>query len=179
MSKNSVLQLRIFCIKQCYCDPCIYCSFHGNKEEALLSERPSYICFVVLVFLWTVSFSMLARFGCGHFAQWGVLLSERADCRLLLYLAFNLKVITNEFLTAQRVKFGVKTIRRTYLMLVASAATRKDYRRESIIKYIMPVLYFLLAFLQRLKRLTHCGRVTQICVFTLQLCRTGDADLRF
>jgi len=21
--------------------------------------------------------------------------------------------------------------------------------------------------------LTHCGRVTQICVFTLQLCRTG------
>ena len=27
--------------------------------------------------------------------------------------------------------------------------------------------------------LTHFGRVTQICVFTLQLCRTGDADLRF
>jgi len=27
--------------------------------------------------------------------------------------------------------------------------------------------------------LTHCGLVTQICVFTLQLCRTGDADLRF
>ena len=27
--------------------------------------------------------------------------------------------------------------------------------------------------------LTHCGRVTQICVFTLQLYRTGDADLRF
>jgi len=27
--------------------------------------------------------------------------------------------------------------------------------------------------------LTHCGRVTQVCVFTLQLCRTGDADLRF
>ena len=27
--------------------------------------------------------------------------------------------------------------------------------------------------------LTHCGRVTQICVLTLQLCRTGDADLRF
>jgi len=27
--------------------------------------------------------------------------------------------------------------------------------------------------------LTHCGRVTQICVFILQLCRTGDADLRF
>jgi len=27
--------------------------------------------------------------------------------------------------------------------------------------------------------LTHCGRVTQICVFTLQLCRTGEADLRF
>ena len=27
--------------------------------------------------------------------------------------------------------------------------------------------------------LIHCGRVTQICVFTLQLCRTGDADLHF
>ena len=30
-----------------------------------------------------------------------------------------------------------------------------------------------------LKCLTHCGRVTQICAFTLQLCRTGDEDLRF
>jgi hypothetical protein len=29
------------------------------------------------------------------------------------------------------------------------------------------------------KVLTHCGLVTQICGFTLQLCRTGDADLRF
>ena len=29
------------------------------------------------------------------------------------------------------------------------------------------------------RSLTHCGRVTQICVFALQLCRTGDADLRF
>jgi len=29
-------------------------------------------------------------------------------------------------------------------------------------------------------QLTHYGgRVTQICVFALQLCRTGDADLRF
>ena len=28
-------------------------------------------------------------------------------------------------------------------------------------------------------RLTHCGRVTQICVFTFQPCRTGDANLRF
>ena len=27
--------------------------------------------------------------------------------------------------------------------------------------------------------LAHCGRVTQICVFTFQLCRTVDADLRF
>jgi len=29
------------------------------------------------------------------------------------------------------------------------------------------------------KLLTHCGRVTQICVYTLQLCKTGDANLRF
>jgi len=27
--------------------------------------------------------------------------------------------------------------------------------------------------------LTHCGRVTQICAFTLQLCKTDDANLRF
>jgi len=27
--------------------------------------------------------------------------------------------------------------------------------------------------------LTHCGRVTQICVFTLQLCKTDEANLRF
>jgi len=29
------------------------------------------------------------------------------------------------------------------------------------------------------KHLTHCGPVTQICVFTLQLCKTDDAILRF
>ena len=29
------------------------------------------------------------------------------------------------------------------------------------------------------RHLKHCGRVAQICVFTLQLCRTGEADLRF
>jgi len=27
--------------------------------------------------------------------------------------------------------------------------------------------------------LTHCGRVKQICVFTFQPCKTGDANLRF
>ena len=27
--------------------------------------------------------------------------------------------------------------------------------------------------------LTHWGQVTQICVFTLQLCKTDDANLRF
>ena len=27
--------------------------------------------------------------------------------------------------------------------------------------------------------LTHWGRVTQVCVFTLQLCKTDDANLRF
>ena len=30
-----------------------------------------------------------------------------------------------------------------------------------------------------LRYLTHWGRVTQICVFTLQLCKTDDANLRF
>ena len=27
--------------------------------------------------------------------------------------------------------------------------------------------------------LTHCGPVTQICVFTLQLCKTDEANLPF
>jgi hypothetical protein len=27
--------------------------------------------------------------------------------------------------------------------------------------------------------LTHCGRVTEIYVFTFQPCRTGDVNLRF
>jgi len=27
--------------------------------------------------------------------------------------------------------------------------------------------------------LPHCGPVTQICAFTLQLCKTDDANLRF
>ena len=27
--------------------------------------------------------------------------------------------------------------------------------------------------------LIHCGRVMQICVYTLQLCKTDDANLRF
>ena len=27
--------------------------------------------------------------------------------------------------------------------------------------------------------LTHCGPVKQICVFTLQLCKTDEANLRF
>ena len=26
--------------------------------------------------------------------------------------------------------------------------------------------------------LPHCGGVTQICIFTLQLCKTDEADLR-
>jgi hypothetical protein len=29
------------------------------------------------------------------------------------------------------------------------------------------------------EELTHWGRVTQICVFTLQLCKTDDANLCF
>jgi len=28
-------------------------------------------------------------------------------------------------------------------------------------------------------QLTHCGPTTQICVFTLQMCETDDANLRF
>ena len=34
-------------------------------------------------------------------------------------------------------------------------------------------------FKNQASNLTHCGRVTQICVFTLQLCKTNDANLRF
>ena len=39
MLRNSVLQLRICSIMQCYCVLCICCSFHGNKQEAILSEQ--------------------------------------------------------------------------------------------------------------------------------------------
>ena len=35
------------------------------------------------------------------------------------------------------------------------------------------------SYICRTEILTHCGRVTQICVFTFQPCRTGDANLRF
>jgi hypothetical protein len=37
----------------------------------------------------------------------------------------------------------------------------------------------LAAFWVTFPLLKHCGRVTQICVFTLQLCRMCDANLRF
>ena len=37
----------------------------------------------------------------------------------------------------------------------------------------------LLSYLFYLKILTHCGRVTQICVYTLQLCKMDDTNLRF
>jgi len=36
-----------------------------------------------------------------------------------------------------------------------------------------------IGFCVRSTFLTHCGPVTQICVFTLQLCKTDDANLRF
>ena len=41
MLKNSILQLRIFSVKQCYCALFICCSFHGNKQEALQSDLPT------------------------------------------------------------------------------------------------------------------------------------------
>jgi len=34
-------------------------------------------------------------------------------------------------------------------------------------------------FIPTAQYLTHCGRVKQICVFTLLLCKTDDANLRF
>jgi len=33
--------------------------------------------------------------------------------------------------------------------------------------------------IKHILHLTHCGPVTKICVFTLQLCETDDANLRF
>ena len=39
--KNSVLQLRIFSIKYCYCALCFFCSFYGSKYEALLLKQPT------------------------------------------------------------------------------------------------------------------------------------------
>jgi len=51
-----------------------------------------------------------------------------------------------------------------------------------VLFYVLFVCKCVLYYCHRVStqlQLTHCGRVTQICVFTLQLCRTGDADLRF
>ena len=42
--KNSGLKLSICSIKQPYCAFCICCGFHGNKQEALLLERPTCVC---------------------------------------------------------------------------------------------------------------------------------------
>jgi len=50
---------------------------------------------------------------------------------------------------------------------------------EEVSKYCFKVLLEANSFARLMIFLTHCGRVTQICVFTLQLSRTGEADLRF
>jgi len=49
--------------------------------------------------------------------------------------------------------------------------------KVEIFTYVMYVCTFVNRCLRYI--LTHCGRVTQICVFPLQLCRMGEADLRF
>ena len=41
--KKSIVQLRICSINQCYCTISIFCSCHGNKQEALLSEQFTYV----------------------------------------------------------------------------------------------------------------------------------------
>ena len=46
MLKNSALYLTICSINQCYCALCICCSFHGNKQEVLLPEQPTYILYL-------------------------------------------------------------------------------------------------------------------------------------
>lgn len=50
MLNTSVLQLRIFGIKQCYCALCTWFYFHGKKEEALLSDLSMYNCFPSLLY---------------------------------------------------------------------------------------------------------------------------------
>jgi len=45
--RSSILELRICSIKQHYCTLCICCSFHGNEQEALLSEQPT--CYLELL----------------------------------------------------------------------------------------------------------------------------------
>jgi len=39
--------------------------------------------------------------------------------------------------------------------------------------------YYVIRTLHVLLTLTHCGPVTQICVFTLQLRKTDEANMRF
>ena len=43
---------------------------------------------------------------------------------------------------------------------------------------LVNIAYFYMCRLYECE-LTHCGPVTQICVFTLQLCKTDDTNLRF
>ena len=45
MLKNSVFVAEIL-LYQSYCALCICCSFHKNKQEALLLEQRAYISFI-------------------------------------------------------------------------------------------------------------------------------------
>jgi len=70
------------------------------------------------------------------------------------------------------------------MLLVTSGKVTDYVDIESICKYckqfVLPDSVMIgFSRLRGVYDLTHCGRVTQICVFTLQLCRTGDANLRF
>ena len=54
-----------------------------------------------------------------------------------------------------------------------------NYPEESIQETQFPTLPDQHTVSRIVNHLTPWGRVTQICVFTLQLCKTDDANLRF
>jgi hypothetical protein len=55
----------------------------------------------------------------------------------------------------------------------------KEFIFHIFITFLEQLFLIYLKFVEKHDILTHCGRVTQICVFTLQLWRTGDTNLRF
>ena len=63
----------------------------------------------------------------------------------------------------------------TNLLIIAPVLSSLAFVPMSLDILYCPCRYDLLLILP----LTHWGRVTQICVFTLQLCKTDEANLRF
>ena len=128
-------------------------------------------CFVQKMFGFCVERELLSP--CGKYAT-----IRTIDKRRIRSFRINVLLIL-----ATRPALGRKhpPIQRTREVFLACKATVEVdcllsfvLRFSSHCIYISISSYFFVA-----SRLTRWGRVTQICVFTLQLCKTDDANLRF